>query len=468
MSLLAILTVAIRAEDDLLLARRRARQISQSLGFSTGDTTRIVTALSEITRNAFEYSGGGSVAFALDSHGADNQELVIRVSDSGAGIADVAAVLSPQFQSRTGMGIGIRGSRALMDRFDIASIPGKGTTVTMSKVLPWSAPRFGSGDVLRLVDQIAKGDGGTALGEMQTQNQSLLQTLEELTAKNVEVERLREVAIATQLRAEVAQGVAEHSLAVRGRFMALTTHELRTPLNAIIGYLELLDIELAGALTEKQQDYLARTQKAGNHLLRITNDFLEMAAGDAGKLQVAKHPGAARHVMSEATALVTPQAAARDITIHLSESVERAMYLGDSHRVRQILINLLGNAVTFTPRGQAIRVHAEEVANAPAGSELSGGPWCAIRVTDSGPGIPPEKLAFVFEPFVQLSEHGQPARKGSGLGLTVSRQLARLMGGDLTAESRETGAEFTLWLPEGRGVHTQDPEVDRDIAEAFG
>jgi signal transduction histidine kinase len=73
----------------------------------------------------------------------------------------------------------------------------------------------------------------------------------------------------------------------------------------------------------------------------------------------------------------------------------------------------------------------------------------------------------VFEPFVQLSENGQPARKGSGLGLTVSRQLARLMGGDLTAESRETGAEFTLWLPEGRGVHAHDPTEDRPMAEAF-
>ena len=466
-STLPVMTVSIKTEDDLLLVRRRARQISQSLGFSSGDTTRIVTALSEISRNAFEYSGGGSVAFAIDSHAGDNQELVIRVVDRGTGIADVPAVLSPQFQSRTGMGVGIRGSRALMDRFDITSVVGEGTTVAMSKRLPWSAPRFGSGDVIRLVDKVAKGDGGTALNEMQAQNQALLQTLEELNAKNIEVERLREVAIASQVRAEASQVVAEHSLAVRGRFMALTTHELRTPLNAIIGYLQLLDIELAGSLTAKQQEHFARTQKAANHLLRITNDFLEMAAGDAGKLQVAKHPGAARHVMSEATALVTPQAAARDITIHLSESVERAMYLGDSHRVRQILINLLGNAVTFTPRGQAIKVHAEEVAEAPVGSELTGGPWCAIRVTDSGPGIPPEKLAFVFEPFVQLSQNGQAARKGSGLGLTVSRQLARLMGGDLTAESRETGAEFTLWLPEGRGVHAQDPSQDRDLAEIF-
>src|SRR5688572_3325001 len=191
---LPILTVGIKTEDDLMLARRRAREISQSLGFNSGDITRIITALSEISRNALEYSDGGSVAFAIDNNSGDHQELVIRVSDRGAGIADVPAVLSPQFQSRTGMGVGIRGSRALMDRFDIASVVGEGTTVTMSKRLPWSAPRFGSGDVTRLVDRIAKARGGTALNEMQAQNQALLQTLGELSAKNLEVERLREVA----------------------------------------------------------------------------------------------------------------------------------------------------------------------------------------------------------------------------------------------------------------------------------
>ena len=464
----AILTVAIRSEDDLLLARRRAREVSQRLGFAASDTTRIVTALSEITRNAFEYAGGGAVSFAIDTHSADHQELVIRVSDHGPGITDVTAVLSTQFHSRTGMGIGIRGSRALMDRFEITSAVGEGTTVMMSKQLPWSAPKFGNGDVLRLVDQIARGDGGTALSEMQSQNQALLLALEELTAFNIEIERLREVAVAAQLRAEAAQAVAERSLVVRERFMALTTHELRTPLNAIIGYLELLDLDLAASLTETQQLHFSRTRKAANHLLQVTNDFLEMAQGDAGRLQVGRHPGAARHVMSEAAVLLTPQATAREVTIRLSESTERTMYLGDSHRVRQVLVNLLGNAVTFTPRGQEIHVRAEMVADAPPGTSLTGGPWCVIRVTDSGAGIPPEKLAFVFEPFVQLSANGQPARKGSGLGLTVSRQLARLMGGDLTAESRAEGAEFSLWLPEGRGIRTNEPAEDRDTADALG
>src|SRR5688572_7143940 len=96
-STVAILTVAIRRESDLLLARKRARHICQGLGLSVGDTTRVVTALSEIARNAFEYCNGGTVAFSIESHSGDHQELVVRVTDQGAGIADVPGVMSEQF-----------------------------------------------------------------------------------------------------------------------------------------------------------------------------------------------------------------------------------------------------------------------------------------------------------------------------------------------------------------------------------
>jgi signal transduction histidine kinase len=444
-----VLIVAIRREQDILLARQRARQISQFLAFSTGDMTRITTALSEVTRNAFEYAGGGQVSFAIENqpHG---QDLVIRVQDEGKGIADLEAVLSPDFQSRTGMGIGIKGSRGLMDRFAITSPPGGGTTVTMAKTIPWSSSRFGPAEAAKLAEKLAKESDATPLGELQIQNQTLLNTLQELTERQREVERLNVIAGEARDRAEAAQLVAERSLVVRERFMALTTHELRTPLNAIMGYLELLDLELAPSLTEKQQGYFARVRRACKHLVGVTNDFLDMAKGDAGRLQVARHEGAARHVMSEAAALVTPQAATRDIVVRLAETTDHLMYVGDVARVRQVLVNLLGNAVSFTPPGGNVAVVAESVTEAPPGSALTGGPWCAIRVEDSGPGIPSDKLSHVFEPFVQLSPDGQSTRKGTGLGLTVSRQLAVLMGGDLTAASSGSGAVFTLWLPGGR------------------
>src|ERR1041385_5517249 len=130
---LQILTVALKREEDVLLARRRGREISHFLGFSTGDMTRITTALSEVARNAVEYGGGGRLTFAIESQPLCRQELVIRVIDEGPGIPDVEAVLSADFKSHTGMGVGVRGSRSLMDRFAISATNGHGTTVTMAK-----------------------------------------------------------------------------------------------------------------------------------------------------------------------------------------------------------------------------------------------------------------------------------------------------------------------------------------------
>lgn len=447
--IVALLTVAIRREHDILLLRQRGRQISLFLGFSTVDIVRITTALSEIARNAFEYGGGGTVAFAIETQAQDRQELVIRVQDNGAGIADVAGILAPEFKSRTGMGIGIKGSRSLMDRFAITSAVGKGTTVVMAKFLPWSVSKFGPADAARLSADLAKSSESTPFGELQVQNQALLAALQELTERQAEVERLSALAEAERQETEAARRVAERSLVVRERFMALTTHEFRTPLNAILGYLDLLDMEIAESITVKQKDYMERVQRACKHLVGVTNDFLDMAQGDAGHLTVVRHEAAARQVIGEAVALVAPQAAARNVTLHLTETSEHIRYLGDVDRVRQVLVNVLGNAVSFTPSGGSVQITASRGAENVGTSTLGEGSWCTIRVEDTGPGIPVDKLEHVFEPFVQLSADGQASRKGSGLGLTVSRQLALLMGGDLTVASEGSGAVFTLWLAEG-------------------
>jgi signal transduction histidine kinase len=445
-----LITVSLRRENDLLLARQRARQITQLLGFATGDSTRITTAVAEIARNALTYGRGGTVAFLIEDEQHGAQALGVHVVDKGPGIKDLETILAGQYGSETGMGIGITGSRALMDRFQIETTPGAGTRVLMSKMLPRSAPRVGSAEIARLTSDLASREDGSPFGELQHQNQELLLALDEITQRQAEVERLRVAADTARTRAEEAQLVAERSLVVQERFMALTTHEIRTPLNSMLGFLELLDMELGPSLTEKQAGYFARIRRACTHLIAVTNDFLDMAKGEAGQLKVARHVGAARHVISEAAALVAPQAALRTVEITLTETAERITYLGDVDRVRQVLINVLGNAVSFTPPGGRIRVTAAYADAPPAGSTLEGGPWCTIRVEDSGPGIPPAKLGGVFEPFVQVASASQSGRRGTGLGLTVSRQLALLMGGDLTVEGSagiDGGAAFTLWLP---------------------
>lgn len=447
------MTVPLRRENDLLLARQRARVITQKLGFATGDSTRITTALAEIARNALVYGKGGTVSFAIEDEQHGYQALVLSIADQGPGIERLDTILAGEYGSKTGMGVGITGSRALMDRFEIDTTIGGGTRVLMSKTLPRSTSRIGTVEIARLTSELmARGDG-SPFGELQLQNQELLSALDEITKRQAEVQRLVGVAEEARSRAEAAQLVAERSVVVQERFMALTTHEIRTPLNAMLGYLELLEMELEAGLSEKQKAYFLRASRACKHLMGVTNDFLDMAQGEAGHLQVARHPGTARHVMSAAASLVAPQAAARGVEIVLSEATDRVMYLGDEDRVRQVLVNVIGNAVSFTPAGGLVTVTARYVDNPPAGSALTGGPWCTIRVEDSGRGIPEDKLAHVFEPFVQVASGGQSGRTGTGLGLTVSRQLALLMGGDLTAEGSsgiQGGAAFTLWL----GVET--------------
>ena len=446
-----LITVALKRENDLLFARQRARQLTQHLGFSTGDSTRITTALAEIARNALVYGGGGMVGFFLedDKHGV--QSLAVDIVDQGPGIAALETILAGEYGSRTGMGVGITGSRKLMDCFDIDSKPGAGTKIRMSKRLPRSSPRIEAGDIAKLTDALVAREDGSPFGELTLQNQELLTALDEVTRRQAEVERLGLIAQEARERAESAQLVAERSVMVQERFMALTTHEIRTPLNGMLGYLELLEMGLEGVLNEKQRGYFERVQRACRHLVGITNDFMVMAKGEAGHLTIARHAGAARLAISEAAALVAPQAAARSVEITLTETTERIMYFGDADRVRQVLVNVLGNAVSFTPPGGSIRVTASREHDPPAGSELVGGPWCVIRVDDSGPGIPPDKVAGVFDPFVQVGG-SQTGRVGTGLGLTVSRQLALLMGGDLRAEGSagiNGGASFTLWLADG-------------------
>ena len=446
------MTVALRRENDLLLARQRSRQITQLLGFSTGDSTRITTALAEIARNALDYGGGGTVAFFIEDQPKGSQSLALDISDDGAGIAKLDIILAGKYGSQTGMGVGITGSRKLMDCFNIETTIGGGTRVKMSKKLPRTAPHVGQLEIARLTDALTARGDGSPFGELQLQNQELLLALDEITKRQAEVEALRLIADEARQRAEAAQLVAERAVTVQERFLALTTHEIRTPLNSMLGFLELLDMELKQVLTEKQAQYFMRLQRACRHLIGVTNDFLDMSKGESGQLHVARFPGAARLVISEAAALIAPQAAARGVEITLLEASEKVMYVGDVDRIRQILVNVLGNAVSFTPSGGKIRVMATYSAGPPADANLTGGPWCVIRIEDSGPGIPADKIAQVFEPFVQVASNAQSGRKGTGLGLTVSHQLALLMGGDLIAEGSsgiDGGAAFSLWLPAG-------------------
>jgi nitrogen-specific signal transduction histidine kinase len=247
------------------------------------------------------------------------------------------------------------------------------------------------------------------------------------------------------LRAE-----AEEANREKTDFMAVMSHELRTPLNAVIGYAELLDLGLGGSLTPEQRQQVGRIVASGRHVLGLVNEILDLAKADAGRLSVDRVPTSVAEVVETAIVLVQPQAEARGLRLIVPQEVPHEIrFIGDRDRVLQILANLLSNAVKFTEAGGTVRLEVVNDEPPPQSRHfVAATSWIALRVTDTGIGIAPEDLDRIFSPFIQ-GERGHTGRTdGTGLGLTISRQLARAMRGDVVVTSVPgEGSVFTLWLP---------------------
>ena len=266
------------------------------------------------------------------------------------------------------------------------------------------------------------------------------------------IERGREHALQDQLLAREREARAEAIAADKAKsdFLAMMSHEMRTPLNAIIGYAELLDMGIAGQLSPSQQQYVHRMDVSGRHLLSLINGLLDLAKIEADQLTVEVGTARCGAAIRHALALVEPQARARGLQV-VSEcaAADTMIYRGDRDRVHQILINLLSNAVQFTASGGRIMITCVQQERPSAGpGHPSGGLWARIAIHDTGIGIPPEHLDAIFDPFVQIQTGYTRTHGGIGLGLAISRRLARLMGGDITVESAlGIGSAFLLWLP---------------------
>jgi PAS domain S-box-containing protein len=252
-----------------------------------------------------------------------------------------------------------------------------------------------------------------------------------------EIERLLRESEAARADAEAARTEAESANRAKADFLASMSHELRTPLNAIGGYVDLLDLGIQGPLAEAQREALARVTANQRHLLTLINDVLAFARLEAGQIEMELRPLPACAVQAAVEPLVAPLAEAKEITLTLRECDRTLRVLGDEERIRQILLNLVGNAVKFTSAGGRVSRSCE-----------ADGEWVYMRVQDDGPGIPLEEQARIFDPFQQVGRRLNQPGEGVGLGLAISRDLARAMGGDLTVESAPgRGSSFTLRLP---------------------
>jgi signal transduction histidine kinase/CheY-like chemotaxis protein len=439
---LPLLTVTVAREDDVVMARQRARQLARLLGFDTQDQTRLATAVSEIARNAYTYAGGGRVEFVVEGQTAP-QVLLVKVSDHGRGIAQLDLVLSGQYQSPSGMGIGMLGTKRLMDAFDVRSTP-QGTTVWLRKIMPRRSELITPPAVGRLAEALARESRHDTLSEMRAQNQELLRTLEELRRRQDELRRLNNELEDTNrgvlaLYAELDEK-ADHlrrADELKSRFLSNMSHEFRTPLNSIMALSRLLLDRTDGPLTDEQALQVEFIRRATSELSELVNDLLDLTKVQAGKVVVRPVEFSVDRLFGALRGMLRPLLVNPALELVFEAAPDLPPIDSDESKISQILRNFISNALKFTERGE-IRVTAR-VADAAT---------IVFAVTDTGIGIAPEDQERIFEEYVQIEGRAQHRVRGTGLGLPLSRRLAELLGGRVGVESTPgLGSRFFLEVP---------------------
>lgn len=441
---ITILTIEMRTEHDIVLARQRARQIAGLLGFPAQDGTRIATAVSEIARNAFTYAGGGKVEFRVHQK-VPPQMFQIHVRDTGPGIENLPDLLADRSISETDPGFGLIGAKRLMDYFHLESAPGQGTTVLLGKILPANAPVVVGAQLARIADELAQQGPQSPLEEVQQQNQELLRTLddlrnrqEELLQINRELEDTNRGVLA--LYAELDERALQFKRAneVKSRFIANMTHEFGTPLNSILALSQILLDRLDGGLTAEQEKQVTFIRKSAEVLSQLVNDLLDIAKIEAGKTEAHSARFKITELFSSLRGMFKPIQDKPAVELVFEEPHDMPPLETDENKVAQILRNLIANALKFTESGE-VRVSVTLSAD---------GKTVIFTVADTGIGIASEDQERIFEEFTQLPGVSQPQKKGTGLGLPLSKKLAELLGGSLSVKSGQgMGATFTAVIP---------------------
>jgi signal transduction histidine kinase/CheY-like chemotaxis protein len=436
-----ILTLAIACERDTVAARQRARQIAGLLGFEQQDQTRISTAVSEIARNAFNYAGGGRIEYSIEGR-TSPQLFIIKIRDCGPGVRDLESILEGRYKSSTGMGMGILGARRLMDKFEIESVPGKGTTIWLKKLLPARSRVWKPTDLPGLAAVLAEVPQD-AFQELQYQNQELLHALEEIRTRQIELTRLnRELEDTNRgvvaLYAELDEK-ADHlrrADELKSRFLSNMSHEFRSPLNSVLALSGLLLAHTDGDLSGEQEQQVQYIRKAAHDLLDLVNDLLDLAKVEAGKVEAKPVEFRPADLFAALRGMLRPLLLNHAVDLVFDDVSGIPEMFSDEGKISQILRNFISNALKFTECGE-VHVSATQV-----------GDDVFFSVADTGIGVAPQDLDRIFQDFAQVDHPIQKRVRGTGLGLPLSKKLAVLLGGEVQVQSQVgVGSTFTARIP---------------------
>ncbi|MFZ1006415.1 MAG: ATP-binding protein, partial [Candidatus Sulfotelmatobacter sp.] len=423
---LTLLTMEVRYEHDVVLARQRARYVSAALKFDVQEQTRIATAVSEIVRNAFEYGGGGSIEFQLDN--GLRRMFLISIRDKGRGIRNLDEILGGKYVSKTGMGLGMIGAKRLMDDFQVETEPGKGTVVTLGKTIPTKFTRLSNTELNALLTTIERKPSENPYEELEQQNKELMRTLEELRARQAELAQLNKeldetnrgvVALYAELndKADFLQRASE----LKSHFLSNMSHEFRTPLNSVLALSQILLDHMDGDLTPEQEKQVTFIRRSAQDLTDLVNDLLDLAKVEAGKVTIRPSPFKVETLFAALRGMLRPLLSQNSsVSLVFEDPVDIPELYTDEAKISQVLRNFISNALKFTERGE-VRVSVQ------TGHDNT----VVFAVADTGIGIASENHERIFEEWTQVEGKLQKVAKGTGLGLPLSRKLAQLLGGNV-------------------------------------
>jgi len=439
---LNLVSIDIRLENDVVLARQKARNIAAALKFDSQDQTRIATAVSEIARNTYQYGGGGRIDFQIT--GDPEPMLLIMLRDKGRGISNLDEILGGKYVSQTGMGLGIIGAQRLMDQFKVETAVGQGTAVTLGKKLPRRMPRFDKTELNRVLDSIER-TPQDPYEELKQQNRELLSTLQELRDRQEELAQLNReldetnrgvVALYAELndKADFLQRASE----LKSHFLSNMSHEFRTPLNSITALSQILLDRLDGDLTAEQEKQVKYIRSSAQDLTEIVNDLLDLAKVEAGKVTLRPTRFHVAGLFAALRGMLRPLLSQNSsVNLIFEEPTDIPDIFSDEAKISQILRNFISNALKFTERGE-VRVRAM----------LGHDETVVFSVADTGIGIAPSDQERIFEEWAQVEGRLQKTVKGTGLGLPLSKKFAQLLGGDVYVKSDVgNGATFFAAIP---------------------